>query len=126
MSASPEKSYVFSRAKSFANIPPPPGGQDRLLGGQPQNAYLHVNFIDKSRKATKLVVLYTFGGKAKEADVTTALYSGEKSLKPQYNQLKEGWNEITFPLAVDRFDMSVNDPDTGSNLLLAQVTYSDD
>lgn len=118
-------SWVYSRKNSFANCPVPPGHQDKLFGGQATTAtHIRLEFADEHSRDVVVYALYTRGGFAKAADTTVSLWSGGQALKPFTQHLKSGWTPVRIPQSVDTLEIVVSNPETGSNLLLSQVSYN--
>ncbi len=121
INANPNHSWVYSLARSYPNLPKPPGNQDHVFGVKPVNARLKLRFTD-ARKNVKLYLLYETRGKATGASIKTLLKT-EGGNTTQDDDLNAGWTEVTYPKSWNSFELLVVLPDPDSHLFLAQVDY---
>jgi hypothetical protein len=121
VNAHPNRSWVYSLSDTFPNLAKPPGNQDHVFGGMKVNARLRLEFT-VPRVNTVVYLLYQADGKSAEASITTQL-TNKAGTTPQKDNLRKGWNLITYTGGYNSFDISVDSPDLKSNILLAQVDY---
>ncbi len=116
--------WVFSRNDTFPKLPLSNPAKDHVLSGQSGNANLQVKFVDHERWYTHLWLLYGYNGSSQAADIVTTPYNNGQQESPQKDSLSANqWNVVVVPAQANPSNITVQQPQSGSGLLLAHVMY---
>jgi hypothetical protein len=118
--------WVFNLTQTFPNLPIWDPAKHNVLGGQPDNAGLQIQFVDHPRWITHIWLLYESNDTGVTAHIeTTPSVKGQPKPSLPSTLLPNQWNVVVVPQRADRYDIKVLQPQPGAKLLLAQVLYFD-